>query len=943
MSGEATSDSEDKALFRQCITALDSFYSQPDIEHHIKALEQLEARVFVNQIKDYESFKTELSTIKGLSLNALDTSHNDNAADKIIEENYKLPIFSSITYKPQSIMYSIHYKSPNLLSSWLPEVWDTAAKYYKDAPPLHRLFVTQNGNLLVNARDNSDAILTIFFNTIVTPCQDNTSLVQVESNAIVAHPLGPFHKSNVLGFEGWMKVSIIKKAKVRHVISASLANTLFQENDGCVHEISSKGASDVERTQDNEFAHTIIANGANIADNFYHVEPYFETVLVVQGESVLEEKVLQGGVPILHTHSHAKDFQADEPAKDEEPEDGDGCDTQSALINPSNIVQHYSDETHDVTLENHWKLLEKYATEKRCGVVYKDDYDDVIRKPIDAVGHFKQVYFTDRDVIQIFQKSTAAQRVTEIASLLKLRKKQHIGHIKQIIRDDKGVEMIGIIMPKYDMTLHEYLKQHTHPRLSSLQRMDIIIQMIKSIKAIHEEGIAHRDLSPFNFMVSSSTTDKLADGSPKVQLYLIDFGKAVFFTPEDAKKWWVNNTNEQALDQTQVNPKTPDELTVWCRNLPYVMTRPDHGYRFYRSIQTLPKTRKDHAILPYLINAPAEDLYSLGVLIWKVFSGKEPWPGVFDVDLKKLRETVCSSYHIDLLIDRILPGPLSTRLLKKLVRFHPEERKSAADILSWIETSTIHDGLLAEWNSIIIRTETITPPIHTEIKQGSKRGAATEDAVQSPPSKRGRPRRATQSKTSTEVKKPRAYKKRAAKEKTEADQDHAMADASLDGQAAQTSHPPEPKKPKQYYIPTGRPVGRPRKKAKFKPTGRPKGSKNKVYYYADEETEQAKQEAANLESQLTAEISTNITDAALKVADTSIVNVADASTSNLTDASTFLNAITTGSTTHTTDASTIAEFNATAEMIRAVTSDIIVEDISKESTSATINGNLPSK
>ncbi|CEP07192.1 hypothetical protein [Parasitella parasitica] len=936
MSAKAATDKEDKALFRQCITALDSFYSQPDIEHHIKALEQVEAKVFAGETKDFESFRRDLSTLDGLSLDALASSHNSNATDKITEENYALPIFSSITYKPQSIMYSVHNKSQNLLNSWLSEIWDTttATEHYKNAPSLHRLFVTQNGKLLVDARDNSDAILTIFFNAIVTPCHDNTNLVQVESSAVVVHPFGPFHKSNVPGFDGWMKVSIIKKAKVHHVISASLAKMLFQDNDGCVHKISSKGVSDAEIAQAKGFAHAVIANGADIADNFYHVEPCLETELVLQGDFVLEKRVLQEGVPILHTLSYAKELEAEV----EKPEDRDESDTQSSLIDPSSVVQH-SDDNHDIALDKHWKLLEKYATEKRCGLVYKDDYDDVIRKPIDAVGHFKHVYFTDRDVIQIFQKSTVVQRVTEIACLLKLRKKQHIGHIKQLIRDEKGIEMIGIIMPKYDMTLHEYLRRHTHPRLTSFQRMDIIIQMIKSIKAIHEEGIAHRDLSPFNFMVSSSTTDKLADGSPKVHLYLIDFGKAVFFTPEDAKRWWVNTSNEPTWDQTQVNPKTQDELTIWCRNLPYVMARPDHGYRFYRSIQTLPKTRRDHAILPYLINAPAEDLYSLGVLIWKVFSGKEPWPGVFDVELKKLREIVCSSYHIDLLIDRVLPGPLSTTLLKKLVRFLPEERTSAADVLSWVETSTIYDGLLDELNSIVMRTETL-PLIQAEAKQGSKRGAAAEDAEQAPPSKRGRPRKAAQSKNTDIANKPRSYKKRAAMENDEADQDHSMTDAPVDGPLIRILNPPEPKKPKQYYIPTGRPVGRPRKKAKFKPTGRPKGSKNKVYYYGDEENEQ---EAAALESQSTTEIATDAADVDSKVADTSTTNIANASSSNVADAPTNLNIANTDSTTHASDASTIAEFDATVEMIMAVTSEMIADDISRESMSKDINENLQSK
>ncbi|KAG2212178.1 hypothetical protein INT46_006013, partial [Mucor plumbeus] len=532
-------------------------------------------------------------------------------------------------------------------------------------------------------------------------------------------------------------------------------------------------------------------------------------------------------------------------------EEEDDLSLQSTYTNPGNVVQCYSDETNDVKLENHWKLLEAYAAEKNCGVAYKADFEDLINKPVDAIGHFKRVFFADKDVVQIFQRSTAAQRVAEIACLLKLRKKQHIGHIKQIIHDQNGAEMIGLTMPKYDMTLKQYLDQHVHPRLTSHQRMDIIVQIIKSIKAIHEEGVAHRDLSTVNFMVNPSKDEKLADGSLRAHLYLIDFGKAIFFTPEDAKRWWVDS-NEQHVYQNEIKPRTPDELTIWCRNLPYVMARPDHGYRFYRSIQTLPKSGKDHAVLPYLINAPAEDIYSLGTLVWKIFAGIEPWPGVFDTDLKKLRETVSDNFRIDYLLERLMPGPVSTKLLKKFLRVNPEERRSASDILQWIEAPVVRDALLAEWNVATARADTIVSPMTTsatpETRRTSKRAAASEHTNKSPPAKRGRSKSAVAKNTV----KPRATSKKATD-----NEDQTMTEASLGDQPAQgdavnnesseTVAKPEPKKPKQYYIPTGKPVGRPRKKAKFKPTGRPKGSKNKVYYYVDEKAENeaiAKEKAA---------------------------------------------------------------------------------------------------
>ncbi|KAI9478260.1 MAG: hypothetical protein EXX96DRAFT_242270 [Benjaminiella poitrasii] len=352
------------------------------------------------------------------------------------------------------------------------------------------------------------------------------------------------------------------------------------------------------------------------------------------------------------------------------------------------------------SVASYWEKLKEFCTEKDAEVVTKKKYADIITSGVDAGGYFKHVYFTeDHTVVQVFQRSTTSQRVTEIACLLKLRDKEHIGRIMEIIHDDYEIEVIGLTMEKYDMTLRQYISKHSKLRLSAYQRMDIIMQMLQSIRSAHQMGIAHRDLSTVNFMINTQSESNrvLEDGSTGVDLFLIDFGKATFFFPDDAQKWWVN-TNEQNVYKDEMKPKTQEELTIWCKNLPYIMARPDHGYRFYRSIQTLPRTQKDHSILPYLIHPAAEDIYSLGTLVWKIFSGMEPWPGVFDTDLKKLRETVCDDYVIDNLLEREMPGPMSKKFLQHFLRVRPEDRMTAAGILIWLEQPTVNAALLEEWN-----------------------------------------------------------------------------------------------------------------------------------------------------------------------------------------------------------------------------------------------------
>ncbi|KAI8068977.1 kinase-like domain-containing protein, partial [Thamnidium elegans] len=244
-------------------------------------------------------------------------------------------------------------------------------------------------------------------------------------------------------------------------------------------------------------------------------------------------------------------------------------------------------------------------------------------------------------------------------------------------------------MERYNMTLKQYLKLHSRHRLSAKQRMHIIIQMLKSMCESHRLGIAHRDLSSVNFMIDTKNMDD------EPQLYLIDFGKAVFYSPIAAKKWWVRS-DDANLYLDEVNPSSKQELAVWCKNLPYVMARPDHGYRFYRSIQTLPRANKDHELLPYLIDPAAEDIYSLGNIVWKIFLDIEPWPGVFDTDLKKLRETVGKDANIDKVLDQTMPGPYSKLFLQKFLRAQPQDRNSAVEILFWLERPDIQTALIAE-------------------------------------------------------------------------------------------------------------------------------------------------------------------------------------------------------------------------------------------------------
>ncbi|KAI8080083.1 kinase-like domain-containing protein [Halteromyces radiatus] len=345
---------------------------------------------------------------------------------------------------------------------------------------------------------------------------------------------------------------------------------------------------------------------------------------------------------------------------------------------------------------------------------------------------------------------TASQRVIEIISLLKVKGFPHMAEILEVLHadDDEGQEVIGLSMRRYQRTLKQYTHSHSHHRLTAHQKLDIIRQMLHCIESIHDVGIAHRDLSEVNFMVDELDNDpRLPDGSTAAHVYLIDFGKAIFTTPEDARRWWIAPVPKQYQQQLllkaqgsiststsssttttaassptpispsggspsadlttmtlpgheydgEVIPETKEDLDTWCERLPLVYLKPDHGYRHYRSIQTLPRNRTDHAILPWLVDPMAEDMYSMGTLMWKIFAETEPWHGILDTDLRQLRETVEEDEKIEIRVKREIAGDLSQQLVLFCLKTQPEERATATDLLAWLDQPNITKGLLEEW------------------------------------------------------------------------------------------------------------------------------------------------------------------------------------------------------------------------------------------------------
>ncbi|KAF9990233.1 hypothetical protein BGZ75_003125 [Mortierella antarctica] len=241
---------------------------------------------------------------------------------------------------------------------------------------------------------------------------------------------------------------------------------------------------------------------------------------------------------------------------------------------------------------------------------------------------------------------------------------------------------ILLMTPRYAYTLKQYATNaRRHP--TPCQKLSLVRDMVSAMCDIHKAGLAHRDLSEVNIMVDEDTKERLADQSPRPRVKVIDFGKSVFVDRNEVERW----SMEEKVSE--------EELSL----LPLVVLPPDHGYKLYRSILTLPKNKQDHTPLPPL-DPRAEDVYSLGVLIWRTFSGKSPWDGTIEDDLKTIRYLVSNDAQIKFQLEREVVGPVSRELLLHCLTAQAETRWTTQQLKDWLDQPQVANELLKEFEAL---------------------------------------------------------------------------------------------------------------------------------------------------------------------------------------------------------------------------------------------------
>ncbi|MCI0541983.1 MAG: serine/threonine protein kinase, partial [Verrucomicrobiales bacterium] len=228
-----------------------------------------------------------------------------------------------------------------------------------------------------------------------------------------------------------------------------------------------------------------------------------------------------------------------------------------------------------------YKLLQKIG-EGGCGVVYMSEQEEPVRRRVAL-----KVIKLGMDTKQVVARFEAERQALAL-----------MGHpnIARVL--DAGATDTG--RPFFVMELVRGIKI-THycdrNRLSTSDRLDLFVQVCQAVQHAHQKGIIHRDIKPSNVLVTQH------DGMPVPKV--IDFGIAKA------------TTDQRLTDKT-------------------VFTA------FEQFIGTPAYMSPEQAEMSGLDIDTRSDIYSLGVLLYELLTGKTPFDGreLLAVGIDEMRRTI---------------------------------------------------------------------------------------------------------------------------------------------------------------------------------------------------------------------------------------------------------------------------------------------------------------
>ena len=181
-----------------------------------------------------------------------------------------------------------------------------------------------------------------------------------------------------------------------------------------------------------------------------------------------------------------------------------------------------------------------------------------------------------------------------LAEARSMYRMSHPNIIKVTDLIDDGDTVAFVMEYVEGVTLKDFIDRKV--KLSDEEIQSIFSQMLDAVGYVHEQNLVHRDIKPSNFIVD-----------PKGKLKLMDFGIA-------------KNTNPNSAEYTQTG------------------TGVQMGTPMYMSPEQIKETKSV---------TPQSDIYSLGVVLWQMVTGKKPYDtntlSIFELQSKIVHEELPNS------------------------------------------------------------------------------------------------------------------------------------------------------------------------------------------------------------------------------------------------------------------------------------------------------------
>jgi serine/threonine protein kinase/tetratricopeptide (TPR) repeat protein len=239
-----------------------------------------------------------------------------------------------------------------------------------------------------------------------------------------------------------------------------------------------------------------------------------------------------------------------------------------------------------------YKLLQKIG-EGGCGVVYMAEQEEPVRRRV-ALKIIKLGMDT-RQVVARFEVERQALAMMDHPNIAKIF---DAGSTERPLPQPANPQLTAgrpyfVMELVRGVRITEYCDENN---LSTTQRLDLFVQVCQAVQHAHQKGIIHRDLKPSNVLVT------INDGAPVPKV--IDFGVA-------------KATEQRLTDKTLFT-------------------------EFHQFIGTPAYMSPEQALMTSLDIDTRSDIYSLGVLLYELLTGRTPLntPQLLKAGLDEMRRTI---------------------------------------------------------------------------------------------------------------------------------------------------------------------------------------------------------------------------------------------------------------------------------------------------------------